>query len=43
MLKKQRFVSVMKQNFPLQTENAMLLCVCCDLNVNMQAPKGVFF
>ncbi len=36
-------VSVMKQNFPLQTENSMLLCVCCDLNVNMQAPKGVFF
>ena len=43
MLKKQQFVSVMKQNFPLQTENSMLLCVCCDLNVNMQAPKGVFF
>ena len=43
MLKKQQFVSVMKQNFSLQTENSMLLCVCCDLNVNMQAPKGVFF
>ena len=33
----------MKQNFTLQTENSMILCGGCDLNVNMQAPKGVFF